>query len=93
MGQIPASFVYLRLFYMARIKYKLIKALRVCLGLEPGVANGKIHRAMAVPQIINFDSKFVHRIGIFYNLRPAVPYEEKRFTVQVRVVVLDFSLD
>ena len=63
------------------------------MGLEPGVANGKIHRAMAVPQIINFDSKFVHRIGIFYNLRPAVAYEEKRFTVQVRVVVLDFSLD
>ena len=34
-------FVYFRLFYMTQIKYKLIKALIVCLGLEPGAAGWK----------------------------------------------------
>ena len=35
MGQSRSLFVYFRLFYMTQIKYKLIKALMVCLGLEP----------------------------------------------------------
>ena len=35
MGQSRPLFVYFRLFYMTQIKYKLIKALMACLGLEP----------------------------------------------------------
>ena len=34
-------FAYFRLFYMTQIKYKLIKSLMVCLGLEPGEAERK----------------------------------------------------
>ena len=41
-GPISATFlVYFRLFYMTQIKYKLILALRVCLGLKPGAAKWK----------------------------------------------------
>ena len=51
---IPASF-YFRLFYMTQIKYKLIKALMVYLGLKPGWQDGRrrwIHWAMAAPQVV-----------------------------------------
>ena len=34
-GQSRPPFVYFCLFYMAQVKYKLIKVLMVCLGLEP----------------------------------------------------------
>ena len=34
-------FGYFRLFYMKQIKYKFIKLLMVCLGLEPGAAGWK----------------------------------------------------
>ena len=37
-GPIPASLCFFMLFYMTQIKYKLIKVLMVCLGLEPGAA-------------------------------------------------------
>ena len=42
MGQSQPLFVYIRLFYMTQIKYKLIKALIVCLGHEPGAAEWKV---------------------------------------------------
>ena len=44
MGQSRPLLVYFRLFYMTqfKFKYKLIKALIVCLGLEPGVAGWKM---------------------------------------------------
>ena len=35
-------FVYFRLFYMTQIKFKLIKMLMVCLGLEPRAAGWKV---------------------------------------------------
>ena len=41
MGQSRPLFVYSRLFYTIQIKYILIKALMVCLGLEPGAAGWK----------------------------------------------------
>ena len=41
MGQFRPLFVYFRLFYMTQIKYKLIKALMVCMGLEPRAAGWK----------------------------------------------------
>ena len=41
MGQSRPLFVYLRLSYTTQIRYKLIKALTVCLGLEPRVAGWK----------------------------------------------------
>ena len=42
MGQSRPLFVYFHLFHMTQFKYKLIKALMVCLGLEPGVAGWKV---------------------------------------------------
>ena len=41
MGQSRLLFVYISHFYMTQIKYKLIKALKVCLGLEPWAAGWK----------------------------------------------------
>ena len=41
MGQSRSHFVYFRLFYMTQNKYILIKALMVCLGLEPGRQDGR----------------------------------------------------
>ena len=38
MGQSQPLFVYFRPFNVTQIKYILRKALMVCLGLEPGVA-------------------------------------------------------
>ena len=43
MGQSRPLFVYCSLFYMTQIKYKLIKALMVCLGLKPRAAGWKAH--------------------------------------------------
>ena len=42
MGQSRPLFLYFRLFYMTQIKYKLIKALMVCVGLKPGAAEWKV---------------------------------------------------
>ena len=41
MGKSRTLFVYFRLFYTTQIKYKLIKSLMECLGLEPGAAGWK----------------------------------------------------
>ena len=41
MGQSWPLFVYYCLFYVTQIKHELIKALMVCLGLEPGAAGWK----------------------------------------------------
>ena len=41
MGQSRPLSVYFRLFYMTQIKYNLLKAWMVCLGLEPGAAEWK----------------------------------------------------
>ena len=42
MGQSLPLFVNFRLFYLTQIKYQLIKALMVCLGLEPEAAGWKV---------------------------------------------------
>ena len=41
MGQSAPLFVYFCLFYMIQIKYILITALMLCLGLKPGAAGWK----------------------------------------------------
>ena len=41
MCQSRPLFVYLRLFFMTEIKYRLINVLMVCLGLKPGAAGWK----------------------------------------------------
>ena len=42
MSQSRPLFVYFRLFHMTQFKHKLMIALMVCLGLEPGAAGWKV---------------------------------------------------